>query len=132
MMRQPSPPPSSVTTNEHVDRDVQNKPLFRCGADGKGYLMTLPRGWGSKIGIALKIGVAITAAATDAGELTDLPVPGCQGSESSAEWQGQVRFVRGSNRILTSCLHPSLPPYLLPPPSMYLSLPPSPRLRTPR
>lgn len=64
----------------------------RCGQDGKGYLITLPRGWGSKIGMALKIGVMIAAAASDTGELADLPVVTCSGEESSAEWQGQVRF----------------------------------------
>lgn len=58
--------------------------------------MTLPRGWGSKIGIALKIGVVITAAASDTGELAGLPVLSCSGQESSAEWQGQVHVALGS------------------------------------
>lgn len=37
--------------------------------------MTLPRGWGSKIGMALKIGVVIVAAASDADEVAGLPLP---------------------------------------------------------
>lgn len=50
-------------------------PRARCGEDGKGYKLTLPRGWGSKIGMALKVGVLVVAAASDAGEVTGLPVP---------------------------------------------------------
>lgn len=63
--------------------------------------MSLPRGWNSKIGVALKIGVVVVAAASDAGEVADLPAPcpaavaawgGENGgsSRSSAERQGDL------------------------------------------
>lgn len=62
--------------------------------------MSFPRGWNSKIGVALKIGVVVVAAASDAGEVAGLPVP-CPaavaawggengGSRSSAERQGDL------------------------------------------
>lgn len=73
----------------------------RCGQDGRGYKTILPRGWGSKIGIALRIGVLVVAAASDAGHMAELPVPSQAGSGtggdgrdehclSPVEWQGQV------------------------------------------
>lgn len=75
-------------------------PRSRCGEDGKGYKLTLPRGWARSIGIALKIGVLFVAAASDVGEVADLPVPSCGTNRgvdgrdaakfSSAEWQGDV------------------------------------------
>ncbi|CAM9320885.1 unnamed protein product, partial [Hapterophycus canaliculatus] len=73
----------------------------RCGEDGKGYKMSLPRGWSGKIGVALKIGVLVIAAASDAGEVAGLPAPsaaaitawreedGAEG-KSSAEKQGDL------------------------------------------
>lgn len=57
--------------------------------DGKGYKMSFPRGWGSKIGLALKIGVVVTAAASDVGEVADLPVPSTAAIASWAEDNGR-------------------------------------------
>lgn len=74
----------------------------RCGEDGKGYKLSLPRGWGGKIGIAVKIGVLCVAAASDTGEVPALPVPrqplddasrsgqDTSSALSSVEWQGEV------------------------------------------
>ncbi|CAM9316764.1 unnamed protein product [Scytosiphon promiscuus] len=73
----------------------------RCGEDGRGYKMSFPRGWSGKIGVALKIGVLVIAAASDAGEVADLPAPsaaaiaawgeeGGEGGKSSAEKQGDL------------------------------------------
>lgn len=73
----------------------------RCGEDGKGYKMSFPRGWSSKIGLTLKIGVVVVAAASDAGEVADLPAPSPAavavwgegedgGGRSSAERQGDL------------------------------------------
>ena len=63
--------------------------------------MTLPRGWAAKIGIALRIGAVIVAAATDAGRMDDLPIPSPptsdpggggtgESSPASGEWRGKV------------------------------------------
>lgn len=74
---------------------------LRCGEDGKGYKMSFPRGWSGKIGVALKIGVLVIAAASDAGEVADLPSPsaaavtawgedGGAGGKSSADKQADM------------------------------------------
>ncbi|CAM9732424.1 unnamed protein product [Ectocarpus sp. 12 AP-2014] len=71
-----------ITTDEWLKKPIRlvflcpisMKPGW-CGQDGRGYKMSLPRGWGSKIGMALKIGVVVVAAASDAGEVAGLPLP---------------------------------------------------------
>lgn len=62
--------------------------------------MSFPRGWSSKIGSALKIGVVVVAAASDVGEIIDLPAPSTAavaawaeegaGERSTAEKQGDL------------------------------------------
>eukprot|EP00903_Cladosiphon_okamuranus_P015237 g14083.t1 len=65
----------------------------RCGEDGKGYKMSFPRGWNGKIGVSLKIGVVVVAAASDAGEIADLPAP-C--AAAVAAWGGENAGARSS------------------------------------
>lgn len=61
---------------------------IRCGEDGRGYKMSFPRGWSGKIGVALKIGVLVIAAASDAGEVADLPAPSVAAITTWAEESG--------------------------------------------
>lgn len=51
--------------------------------------MSLPRGWASKIGLALKIGVVVTATASDAGEVAGLPIPSSAAITAWAEDNGR-------------------------------------------
>lgn len=55
--------------------------------------MSFPRGWNSKVGVALKIGVVVVAAASDAGEVADLPAP-CPAAV--AAWGGENGGARSS------------------------------------
>ncbi len=64
---------------------------YRCGDDGKGYKMSFPRGWSSKIGSSLKIGVVVVAAASDAGEVPGLPAPSAEAVAAWAEEGGGAR-----------------------------------------
>lgn len=51
--------------------------------------MNLPRGWGSKIGLALKIGAIVTATASDTGEVAGLPIPSSASITAWAEENGR-------------------------------------------
>jgi len=53
--------------------------------------MSFPRGWNSKIGSALKIGVVVVAAASDAGEIAGLPAPSAEAVATWAEESGGAR-----------------------------------------